>query len=255
MKIALCFSGEPRFVEECFSGIKKNLLETNHNIDIFIHTWFSEKISEKVLYSKYVSSFSGDSKINKEIIPRIIHLYNPVKISVEEPKKFIHTDLDWGDSIDRYYGKGDPNLSKEEFSKIKINNMYSFFYSNMKSILLKKEYELENNFVYDCVVRFRFDNIVSKPIIFSEYDLEYLHYQDMSQPDRMVSDWINFSNSRNMDSFSSIFQNFENLSRIALRNYNAYSPESIIRVICDLLRIECQGHYFNIELPKHGKIN
>jgi hypothetical protein len=163
--------------------------------------------------------------------------------------------INWGDSVNKYYGGGDPNLSAEEFTKIKINNMYSFFYSNMKSILLKKEYELENNFIYDCVVRFRFDNIVKNPIVFSQYNQSFLHYQEMSQPDKMVSDWINFSNSRNMDSFSSIFQNFENFTVPAIENYNAYSPESMIRVVCDLLKINCESHYFNIELPRHGIIN
>ncbi len=255
MKTALCFSGEPRFVEECYHGIKSNILDINENIDVFVHTWFSDDISEKRLYSKYVSSFSGDSTIRRDSVLKIRELYKPISIIVDEPRIFLNSDINWGDSVNKYYGDGDPNLSIEAFTKIKINNMYSFLYSNMKSIFQKKEYELENNFTYDCVVRFRFDNIVKRPILFSEYNQKLFHYQEMHQPDRMISDWINFSSSKNMDSFSSIFQNFENLSLISLENFNAFSPESLIRAICDLFKIESQGHDFNIELPRNGKIN
>jgi hypothetical protein len=84
--------------------------------------------------------------------------------------------------------------------------------------------------------------------------MDFLHYQEMGQPDRMVSDWINFSNSKNMDTYSSIFNNFENLTKICLSNYGAYSPESLIRAICDVFNIQTQSHSFGIELPRHGKI-
>ena len=124
----------------------------------------------------------------------------------------------------------------------------------MRSILLKKEHELENDFKYDCVVRFRFDNIIKSPLHFSEYEMSLMHYQEMGQPDRMVSDWINFSGSSNMDAFSSIFNNFEILSKICLSNYGAYSPESLIRSACDLFLIKAKGNNFGIRLPRHGNI-
>ena len=253
MKIAICFSGEPRFVNECFPLIKKNIIDVNDYIDFFIHTWFSDDIVDKKLYTNSISSF-GESTIKKDVIEDINRLYNPKSIIVETPIKF-NSDVDWGSSMDRYFsGYKESGYSKIDFRDIKISNMYSFLYSNMKSILLKKEYELKNGIKYDAVVRFRFDNIVKSPILFLNYDMNFFHYQEMGQPDRMVSDWINFSNSNNMDTFSSIFNNFENITKICLSNYGAYSPESLIRTICDLFNIQTQGHGFGIELPRHGKI-
>jgi hypothetical protein len=254
MKIAICFSGEPRFVEECYPLIKKNIIEVNSEIDLFVHTWYSEETSGKKLYSNSLSSF-GESSIKKNIVEKIKDLYNPKSLIVENPKKFIDTNLNWGDSLNKYFGGGGDMISNNEFRKIKINNFYSFLYSNMRSILLKKEYELSNDFKYDYVVRYRFDNITRSPIIFSSFDNKILHYQEMGQPDRMISDWINFSNSENMDIFSSIFQTINYLSKISINNYNGFSPESLIRSVCDKYDIPSRSHSFGIELPKHGKIN
>jgi uncharacterized membrane protein YoaT (DUF817 family) len=77
MKIAICFSGQPRFIEECYSGIKSNIIDANskHDIDIFVHTWFSPEITGKVLYHNLFSSFSGDAKITEDSIEKISELY------------------------------------------------------------------------------------------------------------------------------------------------------------------------------------
>lgn len=253
MKIAICFSGEPRFVEECYGMIKKNVIDVNQDVDFFVHTWHSEETSDKILYTKEISSF-GESSIKRDAVERIIDLYNPRDILVDDPI-FFRSNIDWGESMEKYYsGYRDSNLTSEEFRDIKISNMYSFLYSNMKSILLKKEFELKNGFIYDTVVRFRFDNIVRNPIIFSNYNMDLLHYQEMGQPDGMISDWINFSNSSNMDTFSSVYNNLENLAKNCLLKHGAYSPESLIREICDTFQLGTQGHRFGIELPRHGKI-
>ena len=44
-RVALCFWGQPRFIENpaTYEGIKKHLLSNpNYQIDIYVHTWFSE---------------------------------------------------------------------------------------------------------------------------------------------------------------------------------------------------------------------
>jgi hypothetical protein len=255
MKIAICFSGEPRFVEECYPLIRKNIIEKNDSIDFFVHTWYSEESCNKPLYSNEISSF-GRSHIEKGVIQKIIDLYDPIKIKVERPIDFLNSDLNWGDSINKYFGGGsDGSITKEDFRRIKINNFYSFMYSNMKSLLLKKEYELSKDFKYDTVVRFRFDNIVKTPISFGNFDNRFLYYQEMGQPDSMISDWINFSNSEIMDSIGSIFLNFEYFSKLSIEKYNAFSPESLLRECCSLYGVESRPLSLGIEVPRHGNIN
>jgi hypothetical protein len=254
MRIALCFSGEPRFIDECQPLITSNIIEPNGIEDIFVHTWYDESRSEKQLYSTDVSSFSNEATIKKNCIQRIEELYSPKGILVESPRNFINSSLNWGNSINRYYGGGSKSCTVEEFQKIKINNMYSFMYSNMKSILLKKEYELEHDLIYDMVIRFRFDNIPREKVSIADLDPSLLYYQDMGQPDNMISDWINFSSSRNMDLYSSIFLNIEYLATKSLEKYNAYSPESLIREMCETFSIPTMGKRFGITIPQHGKI-
>ena len=91
MRVAICFSGQPRFVNECYAGIKNNLLDQNpgDDFDVFVHTWYSEDSTDKVLYSNEVSSFSGDAKIKRGVIEDIKNLYSPKKIITDNPKKFI----------------------------------------------------------------------------------------------------------------------------------------------------------------------
>lgn len=255
MKIALCFSGEPRFIEECYPFISENLIKPNSIEDVFIHTWYSEDTSGIPLYKNEVSSFSGDSYIKQDSIERIKDLYSPKKMMVETPMNFINSSINWGDSFGKYYGGGGNEHSADEFKRIKINNMYSFMYSNMKAILLKKEYELENDFTYDMVIKSRFDNIIKQGIQINDLDPANLYYQEMSQPDEMISDWINFSSSSNMDSYSSIFLNLDFLKNRSLEKYNAYSPESLIREVCENFNIPTRSMHFGISIPQHGKIN
>jgi hypothetical protein len=39
MKIALCFSGLPRFINETYDNLSNNLIQ-NYDVDVFVHTWY-----------------------------------------------------------------------------------------------------------------------------------------------------------------------------------------------------------------------
>ena len=256
MRIAVCLSGQPRFVDECFNGIKKNIFDvnSNHKIDVFVHTWYSKELCNKVLYVNEMSSFSGEATISENSLESINELYKPTKFIHEEPKKFSST-VNFEGSLEKYLtGYKNSGLSKEDYRNIKLESTYSMWYSIMKSNLLKKEYELENNFTYDFVLKLRFDSIVTNPIIFDTFDKNILYYQELGQPDNMVSDWINFSSSENMDSYSSIFLTLEKLSNIATSQYGGWTSESLIRQVCNRDNIQTQSLWLNTQLPRWGKI-
>jgi hypothetical protein len=256
MRIAICFSGQPRFVNECYQGIKDNLINQNPNeiFDVFVHTWYSEESADKVLYMNEISSFSGEAKIKKGVIDDIRELYSPLKILVDKPKNFI-SDLCFDDVVERYFaGYKTSYLSKKEFGDQKVSNLYSMWYSILQSNTLKREYELENGFTYDMVIRFRFDNICRFPIRLNDINTDFLYYHDMGQPDGMISDWINISSSRNMDTYSSIFNNIKNLKESLEISDGAYCSELFIRDICNRFNIPTSGKNFGLELPRWGKI-
>ena len=46
MRIALCFSGQPRFVSEVSQLIKANVIG-EYDVDVFAHLWFDEDLQTK----------------------------------------------------------------------------------------------------------------------------------------------------------------------------------------------------------------
>lgn len=257
MKIAICIVGQPRFVEELYPLFEQNVLKPNqeHQIDVFVHTWYSEEILNKPLYQNVVSSFSGDSYIREGVIDKINELYKPTRMSVDKPKKFIR-DVRWGgDRDETLNAHRETTLTREEYKRTRIDMMYSLYYSVMECIKLKKVHELEHGFTYDLVARSRFDNIYRRPIDLSSLDGSYIWYQEMGQPNGMVSDWLNVGSSRNIDSLGTIFGNLETLADDALNKYGTFTNESLIRSVCDRMEIKTRGTHFGIELPAWGKIN
>ena len=46
MKIAVCFSGQPRFINECSPSILENVIG-NYDVDVYAHLWFDEDLQTK----------------------------------------------------------------------------------------------------------------------------------------------------------------------------------------------------------------
>ena len=49
MKLALCFSGQPRFVNECSDLIINNAIQ-DYDVDVFAHLWFDDDL--KIINAK-----------------------------------------------------------------------------------------------------------------------------------------------------------------------------------------------------------
>lgn len=143
MKVAFCLmglasgfndkhGGQPVDFKLAFEYYKKHILDKN-DCDVFIHTWSVQ--SEKELKD----------------------LYKPKK-SIFEKQIIFH----------------EPNFMQKIFSdypKLK-NNTYSRWYSTKQVIALKKQYEEEHNFRYDCVFVTRFDVAFLNDLIFKDYKMD-----------------------------------------------------------------------------------
>ena len=124
----------------------------------------------------------------------------------------------------------------------------------MRSNLLKKENELSNGFSYDIVLKLRFDNIIESPINLSNYDSNFLYHQEMNNAEFEIADWINFSNSKNMYSYSSVFLTIENLANLCNQKYGRFSSESLLREACVRDNIPTKAIPLNTGLPRWGQI-
>lgn len=141
----------------------------HNNVDVFIHSWSTDFEEE------------------------LVKIYKPKKHLIEPQIEFNQGSL-------------------------RKNSIKSRWYSNKISIELKKQYEIENNFEYDFVMVYRFDHILQKDLIFSNYDPNrfYASHRDDCTTDsckcignpRYYDAWF-FSNSSNMDKFSSLYDNWE----------------------------------------------
>ena len=63
MKLALCFSGQPRFVNECSDLILSNVIQ-DYNVDVFAHLWFDDALQSQPY------KHGGDGKWKDQRIPR-----------------------------------------------------------------------------------------------------------------------------------------------------------------------------------------
>ena len=140
MKIALCLSGQPRYLEIGYSHLYREFL-SKYSVDTFCHLWFDANL--KGTPFSYTINYPGRNELWKgDLDKTVLELYKPKLYSFENPKTFSF----------------DP---KANYGIGKTNNC-SMFYSIQKSNELKMEYERIHNFKYDLVIRARTDIIISK---------------------------------------------------------------------------------------------
>jgi len=177
MKVAVCLSGQLRqweiakenqkwFWDSCIGTEVKE-------VDYFIHTW----------------DYSGDREgVSQPYITR--------DVSREEFDKVV----DW------YKPKGCMFDDRKEDFFFERDHWSSLFYSMAQSIMLKRQYEIKNNFEYDVVIKSRPDVVFDPIYHFSWEHLENnilytTHGGNMDHEFGMynVNDCVFYSNSYTMD--------------------------------------------------------
>lgn len=233
MRIAICFFGlvggksgkngtggsiDAKVAQEYY---KKHIFDINDNVDVFIHSWSTDKKNELLeMYSpkKYII------EPQKLFFDSILHpkLWLPIFITVAKVKTIIKLFLSKFFKSDIYKKM---MLTKYE----EAFRAYSKWYSVKKVLELKREYEDERGFTYDAVMMTRFDVGFFSDLNFKKYDMEYFHAshwnslplegQDREHASlvnhyegkRLIDFWF-FSSSKNMDKFSKLYDKIEEYS-------------------------------------------
>jgi len=131
MKVAVCFSGQLR---TCLKALEnQRLFFGDMDIDFFVHTWTTNTNRRYAL-----------TEVNEEVVPSTI--------------------------ISRYVEQLKPKVFHAESAKAlnmhgSMNAPIALYYSWMKSVEFRRQYEASNNIQYDAVVKMRPD------IIFPRYKL------------------------------------------------------------------------------------
>jgi hypothetical protein len=245
MKIALCLSGQPRFVDEVAPLILQNVCE-GYDVDVFAHFWFDEKLQAEPY--KFEGNWSSQ-RILSDAVDKAIQIYKPKKYVIEPSKKFIDPTVHFETSLQRYWTWGDDT---QEFRDRIINNTLSYFYSLNQVNNIKKNYEYQEGFKYDWVVRCRTDTVLHTKIEYARYNPNIINFSGMcNQPDGMINDWFDFGGSKVMDAFMSLFPVFDLvLDKCLNENNKAFCPELLHRKMVDCFGIGIQSHPIYITLPR-----
>jgi hypothetical protein len=187
-RIAVCLSGQPRWWRHCVENIKQffsppNDPHTSHPVqtDYFIHTWNTNTWR----FSKQPHQYFRNELHNdyEEIKER----FNPIAIKQSVWKEGMFNGRAW-----------DP-----------------MWYSFANSIALKKQYEIENNFVYDLVIKARLDVVYNPKKHFPIHYMlsKYCYTSNMITEFPMEYNYFNFDDvifygrSNTMDVAGNIFKN------------------------------------------------
>jgi hypothetical protein len=136
MKIALCLSGQPRYVDECVPYIQRCLLDGN-DVDVFMHVWFSEKDTGSPFLSSIPHQDGRVGWVHPET-ETILRTLKPKAITLEPQITFDVSGLPYA-----------PTAIPQHVA--------SQFYSMMACYKLKEEYSIANNIKYDLVIKSRYD--------------------------------------------------------------------------------------------------
>lgn len=195
MKIALCLSGQPRGLPTSLAALRHGL-DVN-NMDIFFHAWYDPSTVGQA-YDSAQSSQQGRVGIVHPDTETILLGLNPVDYTIEPQKEFIFA---------RNF-KQLPEASQEQ--------MASIFYSMYMANMLKKRYELLNNFTYDLVIRARYDLVYRNRIDVTKY---------IEQAKTMIVTSEKFQGLRNTTNFVN--------GAYTLTDIFAFSSSHNMNVFCD----------------------
>lgn len=192
MRVALCISGQPRYLDDGYKTIKK-LFDKFGTLDTFVHTWWDDSYKNKPIEFAPNLTYGRYCVWESDTIEKIQSLYQPKVLYYESTKNFETFS-------DVTYGKSNPN------------SIHSGWYSVYKCNELKRKYEIDNNFIYDLVIRCRFDVDLFE-FNLSEIDFDKVYVcGELHRTNRqyLPNDLFAISSSKNIDIYSSIYTKLEN---------------------------------------------
>lgn len=187
MKIALCFYGQPRFLEEAYKLSFKKILD-KFTPDVYVHTWWDKELVGTP-YS--VADWAKSSIIKEDLlykpntIDKIIELYNPKKYQIDSPVN--------------------------HFSPPKPHNYYQFYTQYAVKELVKDN--------YDIIIRSRFDMKILQPLPIEI--TPNLVVSNSIPNNSLLNDLLSISNQENYNKISNIYLNLEefNAQGVGEREY------------------------------------
>jgi hypothetical protein len=218
MRVALCFSGLPRMVENT-ARYWHNSIITRYPTDVFIHTW----------------DWCDIWNPNTQLKHTLMSLYQPRVLEISTPKTF-----DTSMYVDRIW----PHRTTPA-------GVLSQWYSVQKSIEFKQELEQAQGSEYDIVVRARFDWYLNNHSLIQNNavnvaltpTLDGHRFLWNQQPHTGINDQFAYGSSSLMNQYAKLFDNIPNL-------YSAQGVDFCSELFLKAHLLDC-----NIEVCDHEMQN
>lgn len=170
-RIAVVFAGQPRTFRRCYESHLDFFKLDGYDFDFFIHAWSDQWWSPKTNSEHTVTNAFIENP--DELKDELIKIYNPKSIYVERQRECESligdmeslirlqkaTDNQMWHSKNESYTNGAWGRNHDVgrwLDGIHAGQVYSW----QQATNLKIDYEKENNFQYDAVIKFRLDNIL-----------------------------------------------------------------------------------------------
>ena len=148
MRIAVCFSGQPRTWRKCYESWNNFFSKFGADIDFFYHLWNFNTLPQ-------ILNESTPILVNQDELDDIYAILKPKKLLIENHAKNLKVI-------------NDLLLIREKYPKsggAPVHWSGAQFYSHMRSTHLKRQYEIENNIDYNICFRMRTDLIIDQVAI------------------------------------------------------------------------------------------
>lgn len=193
MKIALCFSGQPRFVAECAQSIKTHLM-AGHEVDVFAHLWWDKAYIGEIFRFHCFDQYESDMK------SVFLDQYRDrLKCGIFEPQKQFDITLP---SEEGAWGKTLKSVWKKE---VRFKQLSMFYSLKQVQTLLDNYIESTQN-KYDMFVRCRTDIMFTKSIDFARCNEDKLYFDTFGSNGIGIEDYFVCSpNHRNLKVFQTMY--------------------------------------------------
>lgn len=132
-RIAICFSGQPRTWRKAIPRWQAILDDHRFQVDAFCHLWSFNTPSAKL------GTVPSPLEVEQEEMVELISTLHPISHRIEGRRAFSPQNTDQA-------------LARPEY--------LSQFYGIMECARLKRSHEMQNGFVYDAVIRARYDLMI-----------------------------------------------------------------------------------------------
>ena len=225
MRIGLVLFGHLRSFRSTYNSYKDFLrtLQQIGNVDVFCHSWDIEDSVTPSWWKEHKPGDTPPATVNEE---EIREKYKPVRYHIEPSRQFDESNY-------QAFGLGS------------VAGILSMLYTQQQAFQLLKDYEEQNNFRYDIVVKTRYDLLYEIAPAFTslvnDAETNKLVYLPSSNPYELIgscSDIFAVGDRTEMVKYFSFCDNFKKALEIyKSKNYGQLVPEFCMTVYLDSIGI------------------